>query len=245
MGVAVFAALAIPPEPDRWRDMGSFDAEARSVLRIKDDSLRNTARDASDLVLTLMVNQLVVDATLVAWWGHDRPSVARELILMDLEAMAVMGGIQAIVSGVASRWRPYRDTCVGPEEKQTRDCRDNKEFRSFFSGHTSGAFTVAGLMCIHHAYLPLYGGGTREGLTCAASMAAAATVGMLRVVSDQHFVTDALVGAAVGTLSGLGIPWLLHYRGGADVTAAGSKSNSTFSVRLVPMPLGIGLAGEM
>src|SRR5262245_36279845 len=124
-----------------------------------------------------MVNQLFVDSTLVAWWGHDRPSVGYQMILIDLEALALTGGVQAVVSGLVSRWRPFRDTCVGPKNLQTQDCQDNKQYTSFWSGHTSGAFTTAGLMCMHHAYLPLYGGGLREGLTCAATFAAAATVG--------------------------------------------------------------------
>ncbi len=245
MGITVFAALAIPPEPDRWREIGDFDAGARKVLRLDSHGARNTARDASDLVLTLMINQLVVDAALVAWWGHDRPSVATEMIAMDLEALAVAGGIQALVSGFASRWRPYRATCVGPEETQTSDCRDNKEFRSFFSGHTVGAFTAAGLMCSHHMNLPLYGGGPREAVTCAASFAAATTVGMLRVISDQHFLSDALVGAAVGTMTGLGLPYLLHYRGGAEPTKSGvTRPRDQVSIRLTPMPMGIAASGE-
>lgn len=244
-GVSVFAAGMIPPEENRWREMGDFDATARDVLRLRSANDRKTASDASDLLLTLMVNQLVVDAALVAWWGHDRPSVAYQLAFMDAEALAVTGGVQSIVSGFASRWRPYRGTCVGPIDAQTRDCRDYKQYRSFFSGHTSGAFTVAGLMCMHHAYLPLYGGGVREKLTCAASFAAAATVGMLRMVSDQHFLSDALVGAAIGTLSGLGIPWLFHYSGGAaPVVAGGSSRGSAFSFQVAPTPAGLMASGE-
>ena len=244
-GLAVFAALAIPPQEDNWRDVSDFDSSARDVFRGKTRADRHTANDASDIMLALMVNQLVVDATLVAWWGHDRPSVGYQMVLMDLEALALSGGIQAIVSGVASRWRPYRDACEGPEETQSRDCRTNKQFRSFFSGHTSGAFTVAGLMCMHHAYLPLYGGGLREKLTCAASFAAAATVGMLRMGADMHFLSDVLVGAAVGTASGLGIPYFLHYRGGAAPASTGlGKSSGGVALRVVPTPMGLMASGE-
>lgn len=245
LGVTVFAALMIPPEKDRWRSMGEFDATARSALRISDDRTRFFAKDMSDVILGLMINQLVVDATLVAWWGHDRPSVAYQMVMMDLEALAFTGAVQAVVSGVTSRWRPYREKCVGPVETQSQDCQDNKQYRSFFSGHTSGAFTAAGLMCMHHAYLPLYGGGNREILTCAASFAAAASVGMLRVVSDQHFLSDALVGAAFGTLSGLGLPWLLHYRTSApEPGAAASRQGSSVSLRLLPTPMGLTATGE-
>jgi membrane-associated phospholipid phosphatase len=247
LGATVFIAGAIPTSPDRWRDMGAFDANARSGLRLGSKNARDAASDASDLVLTLMFNQLVIDATLVAWWGHDRPSVGYQMVLIDLEAMAFTGAVQSIVAGLASRWRPYRDTCVGPLSKQTDDCRDSKQFRSFFSGHTSGAFTAAGLMCMHHAHIPLYGGGMPDVLACATSFAAAATVGALRVVSDRHFLSDALVGAAFGTLSGLGIPWLLHYRTGDAATQAGSaakRPDHGISMRIGPAPMGIAASGE-
>jgi PAP2 superfamily len=244
MGVTLFAALAIPPAPDRWRDVPSFDAEARNIFRLDSPAARNTIRDGSDLLLALMINHLVVDAALVAWWGHDRSSVAEQMVLIDLETMAVAGGIQAIVSGVASRWRPYRDTCVGPEETQTVDCRDNKEFRSYFSGHTTGAFAAAGLTCMHHAYLPLYGGGTREALTCAGAFLAASAAGLFRVMADQHFMTDVLTGAAVGTLTGLGVPWLFHYRGGALPETGRSKKGGQVSFRVIPTPMGLVGSGE-
>lgn len=245
MGVTVFAAIAIPPDPTRWRDVTSFDSEARNIFRAGTAGGRHTANDASDLILAVMVNQLVVDAALVAWWGHDRPSVAAQMILIDLETVAITGGIQALVSGLSSRWRPFRETCTGPVEQQSRDCRDTKQYRSFFSGHTSGAFAVAGLMCMHHAYLPLYGGGTREKLTCAGAYAAAATVGMLRVVADQHFMSDVLTGAAIGTITGLSLPWLLHYRGGAPALgSSGQPGKSAVSFRIAPTPLGVWATGE-
>lgn len=243
--VLVFASRAIPPQPANWRDVSPFDAATRDVVRLPTAGARNTADDASDLILTLMVNQLIVDATLVAWWGHDRPSVGYQMALIDLEALALTGGLQALVSALVSRWRPFRDTCVGPRESQTRDCQENKQYTSFWSGHTSGAFTAAGLMCMHHAYLPLYGGGAAEPLTCATAVAAAATVGYLRMAADQHFLTDVLVGAAVGTMSGLGVPWLLHYRGGAQADARGTaRSGSPISVHVAPGPLGLAVFGE-
>lgn len=243
-GVLVFASQAIPPQPANWRDVSSFDAGARDALRLRTLSARNTADDTSDLILTLLVNQLVVDATLVAWWGHDRPSVGYQMVLIDLEALALTGSLQAIVSAAVSRWRPFRDTCVGPVSSQTRDCQENKQYTSFWSGHTSGAFTAAGLMCMHHLHIPLYGGGAPEVITCAASFAAAATVGYLRIAADQHFMTDVLVGAAIGTMSGLGIPWLLHYRGAKAAESEGGKRAGQASIRIAPGPLSLAVQGE-
>ncbi|WP_437734648.1 phosphatase PAP2 family protein [Sorangium sp. So ce1335] len=237
-----FATLAIPPVEGRWRAVSGFDGAARDALRIRSDRQREMARDASDLLLTLMTNQLAVDALLVAWWGHGRGSVAWEIAMIDIEALALNAAVNGLVAGLTSRERPYRAACVGPEEEQDRDCRGSKRYRSFFSGHSSTAFTAAGLMCSHHMHLPLYGGGAPDALACAASLGAAAAVATLRVVSDQHFATDALTGAAVGTLTGFGVPWLLHYRGGA--AAAGPPRAEAVSIGFVPAPLGGYLVGR-
>jgi membrane-associated phospholipid phosphatase len=187
---------------------------------------------------------MLMDNFLVTWWAHGRGEEAFQMTAMDIEALAFTGAVNGLVAGLASRQRPYRDTCVGPEELQTRDCVDSKRYRSYFSGHTSTSFTVAGLVCMHHAYFPIYGGGAPDAVACVTTFATAAVVGAMRVVSDQHFASDVLTGAAIGTLSGLGIPWLLHYRGGA--APAGDRRRAGeggVTVRLVPSALGGSLMG--
>ncbi|XYH98858.1 phosphatase PAP2 family protein [Sorangium sp. So ce1128] len=243
LAATAFGTLAIPPSEGRWSAVNGFDGSAREALRIRSDRQREMARDASDLLLTVMTNHLAVDALLVAWWGHGRGSVAWEIAMIDIEALTLNAALNGVVAGLTSRERPYRAVCTGPEEEQDRDCRGSKRYRSFFSGHSSTAFTAAGLTCSHHAHLPLYGGGAPDALACVASLGTAAAVATLRVVSDQHFATDALTGAAVGTLTGLAVPWLLHYRGGAAADA-GARRGDAVSIRFVPAPLGGYLVGR-
>ncbi|AUX28499.1 MULTISPECIES: phosphatase PAP2 family protein [Sorangium] len=245
LAATAFGTLAIPPSEGRWTTVNGFDGSAREALRIQSDRQREMARDASDLLLTLMTNHLAVDALLVTWWGHGRGSVAWEIAMIDIEALAFNAALNGVVAGLTSRERPYRAGCTGPEQQQDHDCRGSKRYRSFFSGHSSTAFTAAGLVCSHHAHLPLYGGGAPDALACAASLGTAAAVATLRVVSDQHFATDALTGAAVGTLTGLGLPWLLHYRGGAPASTSGrAPRGDGVSIRFVPAPLGGYLVGR-
>ena len=239
MLAGAFGSLAIPVSETRWTKVDDLDATLRDTFRAGGVTERAAARDASDLLLTLMINQLTIDTLIVTWWGHGRGSVAWQMIAMDAEALAFTTFVNGMVAGLASRERPYRDDCVGPEETQSRDCRESKRYRSFFSGHTSTAFTIAGLTCQHHAHLPLYGGGAPEALTCATSFLAAATVGSMRVVSDQHFATDVLVGAALGTFSGLGLPYFLHY--GAGSRAAPEPGG--VSIGVAPAPFGGYLTG--
>ena len=93
------------------------------------------------------------------------------------------------------------------------------------------------------------GGGAGDAIACGTSFLAAAAVGMLRVVSDQHYGSDVVTGAAVGSLIGLGIPWLLHYRGSALVLGDGSEGSGAsedsagVTLGLVPGPTGAAFWG--
>jgi hypothetical protein len=238
LGTAL-GTLAIPPAETRWTGVSGFDAEIRGALRADELDDRQRARDASDILLMVSVNQVLVDTLLVTWWGHDADTVAFQMAMMNIEALTVNAAINGLVTGLASRERPYRDDCVGEAATELRDCRSSKRYRSFYSGHTSTTFTVAGLTCIHHAYLPLYGGGAADVLPCIASFGVAAATGALRVVGDQHFASDVLVGAAMGTLTGLTLPYFLHYRTGELPDASPDRVSWVF----VPTPLGAHLGG--
>lgn len=241
MGGVAFGSLAIAPNPERWTEVNSFDAEARSALRPTTLEGRHRARDLSDILLTVSINQLLIDTLLVTWWGHGSGEVAWQMALMNVEALAFNSAINGVVSAIASRERPYRDQCVGDAATELSDCRKDKRYRSYYSGHTSTAFTVAGLTCMHHSYLPLYGGGVPDGIACATSVLAAGTTGLMRVVGDQHFLSDVLTGAVMGTISGTAVPYFLHYRTGdlPDVTG-----DDGVSLQFVPMPTGGALIGH-
>ena len=86
---------------------------------------------------------------------------------------------------------------------------------------------------MHHAHLPLYGSAAGDAAACAVALLAAGTTGTLRVVSDNHYASDVLLGAAIGLGSGLGLPWLLHYRGGATQASSDARRPGA-SIGLLP-----------
>lgn len=239
-GLAIAAALgslAIPDGGGRWTSRNSFDEDARETFRMKAPSDSQQARDASDILLIALTNQLAIDAVVVAWWGYGRPSITWQMSLMDIEVLTINAAVNGVVAGLVGRQRPYGDEqCARrPVERQTAECLGKRRYRSFFSGHASTAFAAAGLTCMHHAHMPLYGGGAPEAVVCGSALAAAAAVGSLRVMSDQHWVSDIVVGATIGSTLGFGLPWALHYRGGATTDA---KADTDFSINLVPSPTG-------
>lgn len=73
---------------------------------------------------------------------------------------------------------------------------DQSNDNSFFSGHSSAAFTSAALMCRFKKKI------------CVPSIALASSVGILRITAGKHFLSDVIVGAYMGYANGTMIPTL-------------------------------------
>jgi membrane-associated phospholipid phosphatase len=240
VGLAV-GGVVIPPNESRWQNRNGLDVAVRNTLRPNKLTDRLIARDASDVMLMLAINQLLVDTLVVTWWGHDADTVAWNMALINVEMVTFNTALNQLAGGLASRERPYRVECdMGDSDEQRRDCRGSKRFRSFYSGHTSTTFAAAGATCMHHAHLPLYGGGLADVVPCVLTMAMAGTTGALRLVADQHWASDVMVGAAMGTFSGLAVPYFLHYAWDDRPLAL---ENDTISVNLLPLPTGGAITG--
>jgi hypothetical protein len=68
------------------------------------------------------------------------------------------------------------------------------------------AFTSAGFSCAMHLSRRLYEDPASDGIACGTSVAMAGTTGLLRVLSDRHYLSDVLVGAALGFVVGYLVP---------------------------------------
>lgn len=226
------------------RDGGIGPDEAiRNALRASTVERRFRARDISDVLLTTVTTYPFVDALLVAGWYRRSPAVALQMALIDMEVLALTAGVAGIVKSLGSRRRPYGRVCGIERPSSTRDCDSNDLDYSFFSGHAAITFASASVNCAHHIWLGLYGSTAGDATSCAAGFALAATTSVLRIVGDQHYFSDVMVGAAVGTLIGFGVPWLFHYRHGARLGSKVSQRKDDFSVQLAPNGLGLGALG--
>jgi len=242
MALAVGGILIPTPEP-RWTGDNAIDSGARDALRLPGRNDREVADDVSDVLLTMSLNYVLFDSFVVAWLGYDKGSVAYQMTAIDVETLAFTAGVTSIFKGVIARERPYVANCAkGGYMEGTDDCDPQTANRSFFSNHTAQAFAVAGLTCSHHLNLPLYGGGAADGVACAGAFGVAGVTGVLRVMSDNHNLTDVVVGGSFGALAGLGLPWLLHYRRDAP-PPEGVVARSTVNVQFVPGPLSGTLVG--
>ncbi len=242
--LAVALGAAAAPVPGwRWSGSTGLDDAVRSAVRLGPFASRRLAGDTSDVLLaTTITFPVLFDALVTAWSRRGSGEVARQLLLIDLETLAVSGAVTALTSTLAARERPYASAgqCERELGAEHRDCDEAFRFRyrSFFSGHSSLSFTAAALVCTHHAHLELYGGAGDTAI-CIAAMTTATATASLRVMADVHYATDVLTGAAVGTLIGFGLPWLLHYKSPPPIELGKSNAN----IAIVPNPTGLSLVG--
>jgi membrane-associated phospholipid phosphatase len=228
---------AIPPRPSRWQVSNAVDEWGREHLGFDDYDQGRWAQDTSDVLLSLNVAfPLIVDALILAHWYRQSPIVGTQIALITLEAMAVATVAQGPTAGLASRERPYGRDCGKTIPSDLDDCAERKRYRSYFSGHTSAAFSAAGATCSHHLQHELFGSKTADAVTCGVALTSAATVGLMRIVGRQHYITDVVTGAFVGALSGLGVPWLLHY-------AEFDNEEPAITLTLVPNAQGLSVGG--
>ncbi|MEO7096591.1 MAG: phosphatase PAP2 family protein, partial [Polyangiales bacterium] len=109
--------------------------------------------------------------------------------------------------------------------------------RSFFSGHSSLSFASAGLICSHHLKLDLFESNGDE-IACVMALTAATATATLRVVGDQHYLSDVVMGAVIGTSIGFGLPLLHHYR-----SSTPAETKSAFRWHILPTLGGISAGG--
>jgi hypothetical protein len=122
-------------------------------------------------------------------------------------------------------------------------CGTGNDNRSFFSGHATATATVAGLVCLHHQHLPLFGGGLADLAPCLAMIGVSVAAGILRLVDDEHWASDVMVGWADGFLSGYVLPSLLHFGFGGG-RALGEVRSGGLDMRPTLLPReGGGLLG--
>lgn len=103
--------------------------------------------------------------------------------------------------------------------------------------------TATALICTQHLSLHLYG-APWDAVTCGAAVASDVTVGVLRLVTDNHYASDILAGAGLGVLFGWGVPVLMHLRGREQ-----EPEDHRAATLIVPVPIvltdggGLGAAG--
>ena len=153
--------------------------------------------DASDVLI-----YAVVAAPFVLFAGERVQEDWETFSLMYAEVIALAAILPAYGKGTVERPRPYTyNPDVPMDYKTTSDAK-----KSFFSRHTSMAFASA--VFLSTAYDDYYPDSRSSPYVWAGSLLAASAVGYMRFASGEHFPTDIITGAVVGSAVGFFIPWL-------------------------------------
>ncbi len=196
-----FNAAANPPNC-KWCDrdasgadtLNGFDRSARNALLWSPDHRKQASTISTALEWSMIVGGGVF-SSLKTTSGASNAYEQLAAVSLFSEALATETVLTGVIKRAAARERPF-------EHFQDPYATPGNKNESFLSGHTSHAFAVAtsvGYIC--HLYRCRH-----EKLTWLVGLGTATYIGYLRVAADQHYMTDVLAGAGLGSFSGLVVP---------------------------------------
>ncbi len=242
LGLSFSARFVVPHGDANWRSVPSFDRTLRDAIAISPGTTQDGVELATDLFFFGGMAYRLVDSVLLPGLVHGDWYLAQQMSMVDLEAFAVVAGVLWGSQLVVRRQRSYRRHCDDPQQAQGWTCEpdDSERNRSFIAGHFAVTLTTAGLTCMHHRRMPLYGGGPIEDWVCGGWIAAAALTGYGRLMLEEHYASDLLLGVLLGGIGGWLVPSLMHY-GFGDPGGRGSEPGEVVVVPMVSDG-GIGLS---
>ena len=181
------------------------------------------AADWSDFLLITSIA-----SPMLAFTSTSVKNDAGTYLIMYLQNIITTYSVSHLIKAMFRRYRPYSYNTEVADEIRTRP----GSTLSFFSAHTSVSFASAVfLSTTFNKYNP------ESNLTpfiWGSSLLVASAVGYLRYTAGQHFPTDIIVGAIVGSAIGYLIP-LIHEINEDEkglVVPAGNLYNNLISVNL-------------
>ena len=224
----VIVRFLVPPSDGAlWSSELPMDGPARDTLRLSTRRARRTADIVSDgLDYGLLAHSLVLDPWFVAGAAHENGDVGFQLFVIGLGSHSASLALTATVKRLTRRQRPLSLFCQ-KDSNYAPECGTEAEYRSFFSNHAASTATSAGLICAHHTALPLYGGGMADAAACVVACSMAVTTGILRVASEQHWLSDVLAAQAIGATLGFVLPTLIYYDNDPEASGSGVQQPGT------------------
>jgi membrane-associated phospholipid phosphatase len=163
-------------------------------------------------------------------FGHV-PKLA-EIAVHGTEAVVVGAVVAGAIKIVAGRYRPYATGDLNPHDFSFGRGLHSDSAKSFPSGHSTAAFSAAAAIVAEtNESWPQY-----TWIVAPVMYGGATVVGLSRMYDDQHWASDVLVGAAIGTFSGLKVVRFNHTHTGNQV------DKILLGTRVVPTPNGTALA---
>jgi hypothetical protein len=233
---AISLRLFVPLGDPNWLGALPGDSSVDEHLGLGSDSTRfHVAGRLADAFYYGSLANAVLEPLLAAGVAGGDWDTARELVLINLEAYSFVSAVLFVSQLGVRRARPKADACrTGDLESCSQDDR-----RSWPGGHLTIVATNAALSCLHHAHLPLFGGGAPDIAACGFWIAGTAATFVGRMVTRSHHLSDQMSALGLAAIGGFVLPYLLHY--------AWSEPSGSASARILPhaseTELGLGAVG--
>lgn len=199
-------------------DVGGVNALDRIAIGLYSDESRLGANVVAGVVPGAFAILDVADAGVRHWraWLVDAVVVT--------EAVVWSGAIQDIVRRAVRRPRPFLYTPgLGGGLREGAEASF-----SFFSGHTSNTFAM--VTAVAFTFSLRHPRSRWQWLVWGLALAGAAVEPILRVRAGDHFPTDCIVGALVGSATGVLVPVLHKKRAPVRFGATSSRDGTTVVV---------------
>lgn len=195
----------------RWCNAPGIDDGARDALRWSDTSTANLLSNVFGFggMPVLLFGGLALTSAKDGAWRK-----IPEDFLVVAETVVLAADLNQAVKFAVQRERPFVHALAPADKASTAQPADND--LSFYSGHTTLAFSVA----TSAAMVASLRGYSLAPVLWAVGLPLAAFTGYLRIAADKHYLTDVLLGAALGSAFGIGIPLLHRLQAGRSVMIA-------------------------
>ncbi|MEP6494876.1 MAG: phosphatase PAP2 family protein [bacterium] len=187
-----------------------FPSDRSIALRLQDSSnqashfLKNASKGIEYFASpgSIVIGVSLYSIGRVAKW-HD----VADLGLHGTEAVVISGIVTSVIKDVAGRARPYVSADTSAHDFGFgRGLHKGGGYQSFPSGHTTAAFAAAAVVTsesqrwwpngVWYVAPAMYGGATLVGLS--------------RMYNNAHWASDVILGAAIGTFSGIKVVRYSH-----------------------------------
>lgn len=157
-------------------------------------------------VTTDVLSYAMLGAPVLFYLDERVQDHAAFFFILYLESALLNDGIKNVMKEIVRRDRPFVYGDRAPLSART----DRDAELSFYSGHAAQAFNAA-VFC-GMVFQELFPDSPWRWVVWTGGLAAATTVGFLRVYAGKHYPTDVLAGALAGSLTGWLVPFLAKKR---------------------------------
>lgn len=201
--------VQIAPKDCRWCDrnddgsdaLNAFDKGARDAFVWSDTRLANGISDALGYAVSPLAS-VGVTALVAGHAGRFGDAPSNSLIIMETAFIA--GTIAQLFKFTVGRERPFVHRLSERDKTLTAKPRDNNV--SFFSAHANFSFAMA----VASGTIASMRGYEGAPWVWGSGLLLASTIAYLRVAADKHYMSDVLVGAAMGSFVGFAVPFFFH-----------------------------------